>query len=82
MNTIFMNSRNSKISNPHRVLLNLTDKIDFKRKNRYIVLSNLTFTLNEKIQKSHMRRINLKYQLQSGIKNFNYLMDYLILYQI
>ena len=28
MDTIFMNSKNSKISNPHRLLLNLTDKID------------------------------------------------------
>ena len=31
MNTIFMNSNNSKTSDPHRLLLNLTDKIDLKR---------------------------------------------------
>ena len=30
MNTIFMNSKNSKTSDPHRPLLNLTDKIDLK----------------------------------------------------
>ena len=30
MDTIFMNSENSKTSNPHRVLLNLSDKIDLK----------------------------------------------------
>ena len=29
MNTIFMNSENSKTSDPHRLLLNLTDEIDF-----------------------------------------------------
>ena len=28
MNTIFMNSENSKTSDPHKLLLNLTDKID------------------------------------------------------
>ena len=32
MNTIFMNSENSKTSDPHRLLLNLTDKIDLKKK--------------------------------------------------
>ena len=30
MNTIFMNSKNSKTSDPHRLLLKVTDKIDFK----------------------------------------------------
>ena len=36
MNTIFMNSKNSKTSDPHRLLLNLTDKIDLRRKDKYI----------------------------------------------
>ena len=31
MDTIFMNSKNSKISDPHRLLLNLTDKISLER---------------------------------------------------
>ena len=35
----------------------------------------------EKYKKSHTKLINLKYQLQHGIKNLNYLMDH-ILYQI
>ena len=43
MNTIFINSKNSKASDPHRLLLTLTDKIDLRRKDRYIVLSNLSF---------------------------------------
>ena len=42
MNTIFKNSKNSKTSDPHRLLLNLTDKIDWRRKDKYIVLSNLS----------------------------------------
>ena len=35
-----MNSKNSKTSDPHRLLDNLTDKIDVKRKDKYIALSN------------------------------------------
>ena len=39
MYTIFMNSRNSKKSGPHRLLLNLSDKIDLKRSDKYLALS-------------------------------------------
>ena len=42
MNTIFKNFENSKTSDPHRLLLNLTDKIDLRRKDKYIALSNLS----------------------------------------
>ena len=42
MNTIFMNSGNSKTYEPHRLLLNLKDKIHLKRKDKYIALSNLS----------------------------------------
>ena len=38
MGTIFMNSKNSKTSDPHRLLLNLTDKINLKRSDRYVAL--------------------------------------------
>ena len=42
MNTAFMNSGNSKTSDLRRLLINLLDKIDLKRKNKYIALSNLS----------------------------------------
>ena len=42
MNTIFMNSNNSKTSDPYRILLNLTDKIELRRKDKYVALSNLS----------------------------------------
>ena len=42
MDTIFMNSENSKTSEPHRLLLNLTDKINLKRSDKYDNLSNLS----------------------------------------
>ena len=37
-----MNSKNSKTSDPHRLLTNLTDKIYLRRKDKYTALSNLT----------------------------------------
>ena len=75
MNTIFMNNKNSQTSDPCRLLLNLTDKIDLRRKDKYIVLSNLRIYHTWKNIKSHIRTINSKYQLQYGMKNLNYLMN-------
>ena len=37
-----MNSRHSKTSDSHRLLLNLTDEIDLRRKDKYITLSNFS----------------------------------------
>ena len=42
MNTIFMNSKNSKTSKPHVLVLNLTDKLDLRRSDKYVALSNLS----------------------------------------
>ena len=42
MNFVFRNSENSKTSDPHRLLLNLTDKINLRRKDKYIALWNLS----------------------------------------
>ena len=41
MDTIFMNSENSKTSDPHKLLFNLSDKINIKRSDKYVTLSNL-----------------------------------------
>ena len=41
MDTIFMISGNSKTSNRHRLLPNFSDKINFKRGDKYVALSNL-----------------------------------------
>ena len=42
MDTLFMNSKNSKTSDPHRLLLNFSDKINLKRSDDYVALSNLS----------------------------------------
>ena len=65
MKTILMTSKNSKTSDPHRLLLNLTDKINLKRRDKYVALSNL-------------RTINLKDQLRRGTMGFIYLMKHIL----
>ena len=42
MDTIFINSKNNKTSDPHRLLLNLTDKINLGRSDNCVALSNLS----------------------------------------
>ena len=40
MDTIFVDYENSKTSDPHRLLLNLSDKTNLIRSDKYIALSN------------------------------------------
>ena len=55
MDTIFMNSKNSKTSDTHRLLFNLTDKTDLK-KDKYIAVSNLsTYNTWKNIKKSYKK---------------------------
>ena len=42
MDTIFMNSENSKTSKPHVLIFKLTDKLDLRRGEKSIALSNLS----------------------------------------
>ena len=42
MDTLFMDYRNIKTSDLHRLLLNLSDKINPNRSNKYVALSNLS----------------------------------------
>ena len=42
MDTIFMNSKSSITSDPHRLLLKLADVINLKRSDKYVALSNLS----------------------------------------
>ena len=49
-----MNSENSKTSDHQRVLLNLTDRINLKRSDNYVSLSNHLLYM-EKHKKSHIK---------------------------
>ena len=49
-----MNSKNSKTSIPYRLLLNLTDKTNLKRSDKYVALSDLSIYYTRKnIKKSY-----------------------------
>ena len=49
-----MNTKNSKTSDRHTLLLNFTDKIDWGRKDKYIDLSNFSISYEWKnIKKSY-----------------------------
>ena len=82
MDTIFMNSKNIETSDPNRLLLNLSiKKKKLKRSDKYVAVSNLSLYYTWKIMKNVIEKIDLKYKLQHGMKNLNYLMNR-ILYQI
>ena len=51
MGTIFMSSKSSKTSDPHRLLLNLTYKMNLTRSDKYFILSNLSISYTWKIIK-------------------------------
>ena len=79
MDTIFMNSENSKTSERHVLVLKLTDKLDLRRGQKTVALSNLSIYYTWKNIKSFIR--NLEYLLQHGVKSLSYQMDH-IQYQI
>ena len=41
MVTIFMNSENSKMSEPHKFVLNLSERLDLISLNKHVALQNL-----------------------------------------
>ena len=77
MDTIFMNSENSKTSKSHHVLvLKLTNKIDLRIGEKVNALSNISIYCTwRNIQKAHTIITNLKYLRQHGMMNLNYWMD-------
>ena len=85
MDIIFMNSGNSKTPNPHRLLLNLSDKINLKRKDKYVALSNLniyyTWKNIKKSYKNNKFKIlaltwNEEFKFTDGSCSVSYIQDY------
>ena len=60
MDTIFMNSENSKTSEPHVLILKLTDKLDLRTGNKNIALSNLSIYYTWKNIKSSYKNNKFK----------------------
>ena len=67
MDTIFMNSKISQTSDPHRLLINLIDKLNLKGSDKYVALSNLSIYKTWKdIKMSHK---NNKFKISSTTWN-------------
>ena len=76
MGTILMNSENNRISYPHRLLINLGNKINLKKSGKFVSLSNFIVWCTWKSIKSHTKTIDLKYQLKLWMKNLSHLTDH------
>ena len=60
METIFINTENSKTSEPHRFKLNLTDKLNLKNPNKKMALANLSIYYTWKNVKSKYKNNKFK----------------------
>ena len=60
MDTSFMNSENSKTSEYHVLVLKLTDKLDLRRGQKTVALSNLSIYYTWKNVKSSYNNNNVK----------------------
>ena len=60
MDTIIMNSWNTKTSDTRRLLLNLSDKINLKGSDKYVALSNLSIYCTWKSTKKSYKNRKLK----------------------
>ena len=67
MDTIFMNSENSKTSKPHVLILKVTDKLGLRRGEKSIVLSNLCIYYIWKNIKSSYN--NNKFKISAPTRN-------------
>ena len=85
MDTIFMNSENSKTSKPHVLILKLTNKLDLRIGEKTIVLSNLsiyyTWKNIERSYKNNKCKIsaptwNDKFKLPDGSYSVSDIQDY------
>ena len=80
-----MNSENSKTSRPHVLILKLTDKLDLKRGERSIVLSNISIyqlwkNINS-LYKDNKFKIsaptwNNRFELPDGLYSISDIQDY------
>ena len=67
METIFMNTENSKTNEPHRFKLDLTDKLNLKNPNKNMTLANLSIYYTCKNIKSEYK--NNKFNISAPTCN-------------
>ena len=72
VDTIFMNSENSKTSTPHVLKLKLTSKLDLRIDEKVIALSNLSIYYTWRNIKSSYNNNKFKTSAPTGMMNLNY----------
>ena len=72
MDTILTNSKNSKTSDPHKLWLNLSEKIDLLRSNKYVALSNLSIYDTWKNTKKSYKNNNFKISAPTWNEGFEF----------
>ena len=81
-----MNSKNSKTSKPHVLILNLTDKLDLRRGEKSIALSNLSIYHTWKNMKSSQNNNKIeisaptwndKFELPGGSYSVSRIQEYI-----
>ena len=70
MDTIFMNSENSKTSEHHVLVLKLTDKLDLRRGQKTVALSNLSIYYTWKNVKSSYNKKKFKISVPTWSEEF------------
>ena len=70
MDTIFMNSENSKTSEYHILVLKLTDKLDLRRGQKTVALSNLSINYTWKNVKSSYNNNKFKISAPTWSEEF------------
>ena len=71
METIFMNTENSKTSEPHKFKLNLTGKLNLKNPKKNITLANLSIYCTWKNIKSEYNNNKLKISTPTWNESFD-----------
>ena len=59
MRAIFLSSKSSKTLDPHRLVLDFSDKISLKKSEKYVISPNLTIYYKGKMLQSHIKKIKL-----------------------
>ena len=86
METIFMNMGKSKTNEPHRFLLNLSQKLDLGNSNKHVALQNLSIyytwkTMGKQYKNNKLQIIappwNDEFQLPDGSYSVSDIQDYI-----
>ena len=78
MDTIFINSENSRTSEYHVLLLKLVDKLNLRGDQKNVALSNLSIYYTWRNIKSSYNNNKFKISApQHGVMNLNYQMDHI-----